>query len=207
MSMEPESVGAMPKLALVDPAPADPWAILVERTAGGDRDALAALFDGTSAVVHGLVLRIVRDDGVAEEVTGDVYLQVWRQAVRFDASRGTTLRWLLTVARTRAIDRLRARRAQAKESEPLEAVASMPTGEAGPEAQSSDAQRRRLVAGALAVLSPDQRRAVELAYWGGLSHSEVAAALGEPLGTVKTRIRVAMNKLRDTLDALGREML
>ena len=210
MPLEPESVGAMPKLSVVDPQPpdpTDPWAGLVRRTAGGDREALAALYDGTSSLVYGLVLRIVRDEGAAEEVTGDVYMQVWRQAVRFDAERGTALRWLLTVARSRAIDRLRSRRAQSKESETLDAIAHVSTDEPSPEDRSWETQRRRLVEGALAVLSPDQRRAIELAYWGGLSHSEVAETLGEPLGTVKTRIRVGMSKLRDTLDRLGREML
>jgi RNA polymerase sigma-70 factor (ECF subfamily) len=205
--MEQESVGAMPKLAVVEPPPSDPWVGLVQRTAGGDRDALAALYDGTSSQVYGLVLRIVRDEGAAEEVTGDVYLQVWRQAVRFDAQRGTALRWLLTVARSRAIDRLRARRAQSRESESLEVVVHVASSEPGPEDHSWDTQRRRLVEQAMSVLSPDQRQAIELAYWGGLSHSEVADRLGEPLGTVKTRIRVGMGKLRDTLDRLGRDML
>ena len=200
-------MGAMPKLAVENPPPVDPWADLLCRTAGGEHAALAALYDGTSSMVYGLILRIVRDDGTAEEVLGDVYLQVWRQAVRFDPARGTGLSWLLTVARSRAIDRLRARRAQSKESESLEAVAHFSTDDPSPEDQSVENQRRRVVAHALGVLSADQRRAIELAYWTGLSHAEVANTLGVPLGTIKTRIRVGMGKLRDTLERLGRDML
>lgn len=201
-------MGALPKLELSDsPLATDPWAALVRQTASGDRSALAALYDGTSAMVYGLVLRIVRDEGAADEVTGDVYVQVWRQAVRYEAERGKALSWLLTVARSRAIDRLRAQRARGRESESLEAAARMPALEPGPEECSADSQRRRIVQRALATIAPDQRRAIELAYWGGLSHSQVAEALGEPLGTVKTRIRVGMYRLRETLDRLAKEML
>lgn len=207
MSTEKDKVGALPKLALSDEPSSDPWAGVVQQVVAGDRAALATLYDGTSAKVYGLVLRIVRDEGAAEEVTGDVYLQIWRQAVRFEAERGTALRWLLTVARSRAIDRLRSRQSRARESEPLELAAHLPAVEPGPEEQSADSQRRRVIQRALATIPPEQRRAIELAYWGGLSHSAVAETLGEPLGTVKTRIRVGMQRLRETLERLGREIL
>lgn len=197
----------MPKLALVEAPPVDPWADLVRRTAAGDHDALAALYDGTSAMVYGLVLRIVRDEGAAEEVAGDVYLQVWRQAVLYAPERGKALAWLLTVARSRAIDRLRSLQSRSRESEPLDLVMRMAASDPNPEERSADGQRRRIIERALATLPPEQRRAIELAYWGGMSHSQIADALGEPLGTVKTRIRVGMQRLRETLDRLGREML
>jgi RNA polymerase sigma-70 factor (ECF subfamily) len=172
---------------------------LVLRTADGDDAALAALYDATSALVHGLALRILGDRGAAEEVTIDVYLQVWRQADRWDPARGRPMAWLLTIARTRAIDRRRMRSAVPP------APAAVVSTDDGPEGASMLAQRGRIVRSALVRLSPDQRRAVELAYFGGLSHAEIARSLAEPLGTVKTRIRTAMTRLRGLLAGLEQE--
>ena len=180
-------------------ADAREWGTLIERAARGEEAALAGLYDGTVAVVHGLVLRILRDPALAEEVTGDVYLQVWHQAVRYDPTRGAPLSWLLTVARSRAIDRLRSARAEAERAAPLRDALDVASEDAGPEESSSLQERRRLVRAALATLAPEQRAALELAYFGGLSHSEIARRLGEPLGTVKTRIRLAMTKVRQLL--------
>jgi RNA polymerase sigma-70 factor (ECF subfamily) len=180
---------------------------LIERTARGDASALAMLYDATAAMVNGLALRILRDPGIAEEVTLDVYLQVWRQAARYDASRGAPLAWLLTLARSRAIDRRRAGTGARRESEPLATALAIPSPGPGPEESSSAAERRRLVHGALAGLAHDQRKTIELAYFGGLSHSEIAATLGEPLGTVKTRIRLGMMRLRETLGGTLQEVL
>ncbi len=172
---------------------------LVSRTADGDEAALGALYDRTSALVHGLALRILGDRSAAEEVTVDVYLQVWRQADRWDPGRGGPMAWLLTIARTRAIDRRRGR-------PPMLAVSSTtPAADDGPEQASMLAQRGRMVRAALARLSPEQRRAVELAYFGGLSHAQIAQALAEPLGTVKTRIRGAMMRLRALLAGFEEE--
>ena len=187
------------------PAPPDVWAREVERAAAGDPDALARLYDGTVSLVYGLALRIVRDAGAAEEITEDVYMQVWRQAARYDPERGSVVRWLLTVTRSRAIDRLRAGALQREHLAPLDAAGDVLDTEPGPEHAATEGERRSLVRAALARLSADQREAIELAYFRGLSHSEIATRLGAPLGTVKTRIRLGMDRLRTSLGEHGAE--
>lgn len=191
------------RLALATRSHDERWDVLVGRMAGGDQAALASLYDATSSAVHGLVGRIVQDRAMAEEVTGDVFFQAWQQAANYDASRGTPLAWLLAMARTRAIDRIRVGVAARSAHEPMERALGIPCGRPGPEDAYSTDERRRHVAGALAVLPDDQRQAVELAYYEGLSHTEIATHLDQPLGTVKTRIRLGMNKMRDALSALG----
>ena len=174
---------------------------LVGRMVCGDQWALAALYDATATRVHGLVARIVGDDGIAEEVTGDVYFQAWIQAGRYDAGRGSPLAWLLAIARSRAIDRIRVGVAARTTHDPIE-VLRLPCERPGPEDVYAIDQRRRQVRAALATLPPDQRQAVELAYYEGLSHTEIAERLGDPLGTVKTRIRVGMHKLHEALSSV-----
>jgi RNA polymerase sigma-70 factor, ECF subfamily len=186
-------------------APPDVWAPLVERAAGGDADALAQLYDGTVSLVYGLALRILRDAGGAEEITEDVYMQVWRQATRYDSARGSVVRWLLTLTRSRAIDRLRAGATQRERSAPLDEAADVLETMPGPEHAATEGERRTLVRAALARLSAEQRQAVELAYFRGMSHSEIASHVGVPLGTVKTRIRLGMNRLRASLGEAGTE--
>jgi RNA polymerase sigma-70 factor, ECF subfamily len=179
------------------------WDVLVGRMAQGDQSALARFYDATAPAVHALVGRIVRDAAIAEEVTGDVFFQAWQQAGRYDADRGAPLAWLLAMARTRAIDRIRVGVAARVPHEPVEEAHGIACARPGPEdSYSTDEWRRRVVA-ALALLPAEQREAVELAYYEGLSHSEVAARLDQPLGTVKTRIRLGMSKLRDALGSLG----
>ena len=185
----------------------DPLAGLIARAAGGDGAALATLYDRTSAQVHGLVTRILKDETGAEEVTADVYRQIWRRSVRFDAERGRPLAWLLMVARSRAIDRLRTGASERARTEPLRVDLSVPCGAPTPEESCAIDDRRRIVQGALARLAPEQRQAIELAYFGGLSQSEIAVRLEEPLGTIKTRIRTGMMRLRDALGATGRAAL
>src|SRR5262245_2041204 len=175
------------------------WAELVERVADGDMEALARLYDGTSALVYGLARRILGDTGSAEEVTEDVYLQVWRQAARYDATRGGTVRWLLPLARSRAIDRLRAGASSRARHAPLEDAGEVHDTAPGPEHHAVAGERRTRVRTALGRLSDDQRQAVELAYFHGMTHSEIAAHLDAPLGTVKTRIRLGMEHLRAAL--------
>jgi RNA polymerase sigma-70 factor (ECF subfamily) len=177
--------------------------ILVGRMAHGDHSALAGLYDATAPVVHGLVRRIVKDDSVAEEVTGDAYLQAWQQAARYDAGRGSALTWLPAIARTRAIDRVRSGARSRHAAEPVERALDVPCQRPGPEDACSVAERRRQVQRALAGLPSEQRQAVELAFYEGLSHGEIAARLDLPLGTVKTRIRLGMTKLRDALSTTG----
>ena len=149
-------------------------------------------------MVYGLALRILGDEAAAEEVMLDVYMQVWRQAGTYDTGRGAPLAWLATIARSRAIDRLRAGRQEWQRARSLETVSQLSTGESLEEA-AYVTELREVVRGALGTLSAEQREALELAYYGGLSHSEIAERLGQPLGTVKTRIRLGMMKLRALL--------
>jgi RNA polymerase sigma-70 factor (ECF subfamily) len=177
-------------------------AALVARAAGGDQMALAALYDETSALVYGLALRILRDQYAAEDVTIDVYAQVYRQVSSYDANRGTPSAWLVALTRSRAIDRLRQEAQRREREEPLEATTRLPALTAGPEECSATTELRRLVQRALALLTPEQRQVIELAYYSGLSHNEIAAKLGQPLGTIKTRIRTGMLLLREDLRSL-----
>ena len=172
---------------------------LISSVAAGDQAALAELYDKSGRVAFGLVLRVVGDPAVAEEVTLDVYTQVWRQAAAYDSSRGTPLAWLLTIARTRAIDRLRSGKQERQRSEPLESADSVKAASGDPEQSSALAEQQTIVREALSSLSSDQREVIELAYYQGLSQSEIASTLGQPLGTVKTRTRLGLIKLRETL--------
>jgi RNA polymerase sigma-70 factor (ECF subfamily) len=171
----------------------------VELIARRSEAALAELFDATSPRVYGLARRILRDPAAAEEATLDVYAQVWRDAGRYDSGKGSVAAWLLTLARSRAIDLLRSRERRAETEAPLEPAEAMIDDAAGPEEASLESERARQVRRALAALPADQRRALEAAYFRGLSHTEVAAALGQPLGTIKTRIRTGLLALRRAL--------
>jgi len=172
---------------------------LIGRVAAGDQNSLTTLYDSTSRLVFSLILRIVGDRSNAEEVLLDVYTQAWRQAGSYDRSRGAPLAWLMTIARSRAIDLIRSGRYDQKHKEPLDSIGEATSTSASPEKATVDAERRKLVRSALDSLSPEQREVIELAYYGGLSHSEIASKLGQPLGTVKTRTRLGMIKLRDML--------
>ena len=165
---------------------------LLRRLADGDSDALGAFYDAYAGLVNGLALRILRNTTEAEDVVQEVFVQAWRQAARFDPARGSPEAWLCTMARTRALDRLRRR--AARREDPGES-APAPTGR--PRTEEALAVRK-----ALEGLSADQRRALELAYYEGLTQSEIARRLEEPLGTIKTRIRTAMIRLRETLGPL-----
>jgi len=176
--------------------------MLVRRMAVGDQSAMGEFYDQTSPLVFGLAMRILGDPSVAEEVVLDVYAQAWRQAAGFDASRGTPSAWLLTLTRSRAIDQRRTRRRDPA-TEPLESAGEVSAPAPGPEALSVAAERHRFVQKALAALSAELREVIHLAYFGGLSHSEISTQLKQPLGTVKTRIRSAMMQLRDSLAPLN----
>ena len=177
-------------------------AALVGRAAEGDERAIAALYDETSAFVYGLALRILGDPQAAEDVTIDVYTQVSRQVSSYDGTRGTPSAWLLTLTRSRAIDRLRQEAHRRAREEPLVDEMRLPSLTTGPEEWSITTERRRLVQRALARLTPEQRQVIDLAYYAGLSQTEIAAQLGQPLGTVKTRIRTGMMRLGEYLRAL-----
>jgi RNA polymerase sigma-70 factor (ECF subfamily) len=175
---------------------------LIARTAQGDQTALAQLYDETNTLVYSLALRILGDQYAAEDVTIEVYTQVYRQAACYDASRGTPSAWLLTLTHSRAIDRLRSETLRRKREESLDEAAPIASSIADPAQCNATAELRRIVHSALATLTPEQREAIEIAYFSGLSHREIAAKLGQPLGTVKTRIRTGMMLLREQLAPL-----
>ena len=173
----------------------------LRRLASGDQASAARLYDRHARPVYSLILRIVGDEGESEEVLQDVFAQAFGQAARYDASRGPVAAWLLMMARSRSIDRLRARKArpEGQASADPHAIDEMPGS--SPDAASAmlDDEQARLVQQALRALPVIQRTAIELAYYDGLSHREIADRLEEPLGTVKTRIRLGLLKLRDVL--------
>jgi len=171
----------------------------IARMAGGDQTALAELYDRHSRQVYSIAVRILQNPADAEDVVQDVFSQAWRHASRYDVARGAVGAWLLTVARSRAIDRLRARRVRPDLAAPGKIVRDVLDPALLQDAQLLTAEQVERVRGALGELPMPQRTALELAYYEGLTHKEIAERLQEPLGTVKTRIRLAMLKLRDTL--------
>lgn len=181
------------------PRPARSLAELVDRTARGEVSAFAELYHVTSHRVFGLSLKILEDRAAAEEATLEAYTYLWRNAWRYDPERGSVMQWVLTVARSRALDQLRSRLRRGAREYPLEAVAEVEDPAPGPEAMSSRAEQCVKVRQALASLPREQREAIETAYWAGLSHAQVADALGQPLGTVKSRIRMGLASLRRQL--------
>lgn len=170
----------------------------LQRAARGDEAAFSALYDATSQRVFGLVLRVVRDRAQAEEVTQEVYLQVWRTAARYDATKGSALSWLMTLAHRRAVDRVRAAEAATRNETTYHQHNQQVDHDATAEAAEASMEARR-VRSALAELTPIQREALELAYFGGYTHTEVAALLDLPVGTAKTRIRDGLIRLRDAM--------
>ena len=178
------------------------WVTLIGRIAQGDQQALGTLYDATSSLVHGLAVRILGNTTMAEEVTLAVYTQVWCQATTYDARRGAPAAWLFMLTRSRALDGVRA---QEKAHRPVLSLASVapPEPPITPEEASVIAERRRLVHAAFAALPQEQREVVERAYFEGLSCSDIATQYGVPLGTVKTRLRLGMVKLRDLLRPLA----
>ena len=171
---------------------------LLRQSARGDEQAFAALYDATSARVHGLVLRVVRDPAQAEEVTQEVYLQAWRTASRYDEAKGSGLTWLLTLAHRRSVDRVRAAEAVSRQDTSYhQNTATVPHDSTAEAAEQSMEARR--VRSALAELTPVQRQALELAYFGGYTHAEVATMLDLPVGTAKTRIREGLIRMRDAM--------
>lgn len=179
---------------------------LIRLIASGDEAALGTLYDTTSRPVFGLALRILNDPSAAEEVTLEVYTQIWRQAGTYDTARGTPSAWLLTIARSRAIDRFRSVEQTRRRSDTLDIVESASATGPTPDVHAADAERRVLVRAALDSLPSEQRAVIDLAYFGGLSHSEISDRLGQPLGTVKTRTRLAMMRLREALKHLEGEL-
>jgi RNA polymerase sigma-70 factor, ECF subfamily len=172
---------------------------LIARIQGRDADALALLYDRFSARLMGLAHRILGDTGEAEEVLQEVFLWVWRSASAYDPARGSVLAWLLVATRSRSIDRLRARRpAQRAGLRAVESVPETPSRE-DVEADSAGRQWEALCRSAISELPEEQRRALELAYFDGLTHQEISEKTSTPLGTVKTRVRLGLMKLRERI--------
>jgi RNA polymerase sigma-70 factor, ECF subfamily len=172
---------------------------LLGRAGRGDADALEALYRRHGPRAMGVALRVLRVRSDAEEVLQETFVEVWRRAREYTPSRGTVEAWLLTIARTRAIDRLRSRAARGRMAEAKGAEPPEP-GPSLPDALAVAAQDAGRVQAALAELPKDQRVALELAYWEGLSQTEIAERTGQPLGTVKTRVRLALLKLAGLLE-------
>jgi RNA polymerase sigma-70 factor, ECF subfamily len=172
---------------------------LITRIAAGDRDAFSRFYDLLAPTAFGLIRRVLRDPDVAAEVLQEVFWQVWREAPQYDAGRGSPEAWLVMRAKTRAIDRLRSiRRRDRTFVAPVdESVAR--SSEEPAENPAVVAEDRSLVRTALAQLPEPQRRVIELAFFDGLTQSEIATRLGEPLGTVKTRARLGLERLRGAL--------
>lgn len=171
---------------------------LLRRSARGDEAAFAALYDATATRVFGLVLRVVRDHAMSEEVTQEVYLDIWRHSARFDPQRGSAMSWLMTIAHRTAVDRVRASEASRRRDDAHAAASKDVEFDTTAESAQASLEAQR-VRRALTTLTDAQRSAVELAYLGGYTHTEVARLLDLPLGTAKTRIRDGLIRLRDTL--------
>jgi RNA polymerase sigma-70 factor (ECF subfamily) len=181
------------------PIPEQDWVALVQSIAAGDQLALHALYERAHRIVFTLMMRLTADRETAEELTVDVFHDVWRRASRYDAANGTVLGWIMNQARSRAIDRLRfenrKKRSHGCDVQPLaEAVAD-------PRDVIELREQGAALRAALTALTPDERQAIDMTFFAGLTHAEAAARLNQPLGTIKTRIRSGLHKLRRALTA------
>jgi RNA polymerase sigma-70 factor (ECF subfamily) len=171
--------------------------------AAGSQDALAQLYDRYSGLAYGIALRVLGDPGRAEDAVQEAFLNVWNRAGAFDPARGSLRSWLLTAVRNRSIDYLRGRGAHERREQDLEPVAATVGSHSDPWHEVSLKLERDAVREALTSLPPEQRQAVELAYFGGYSQSEIADMTRVPLGTVKGRLRLALEKLSSYLRGRG----
>lgn len=182
---------------------------LVRRMAAGEEQALSAFYGRWFPIVNALITRMLKSADDVEDVVEETFWQAWRQANRFAADRGSVQTWVLTIARSRALDRLRAARrlredslVDSTDSGATDGSTTSPRSTSDPSADAEHSERRQLVVAALSELPQEQRQALELGYFGGLSQTEIAERTGQPLGTIKTRMRLAMLKLRDRLSSL-----
>jgi RNA polymerase sigma-70 factor (ECF subfamily) len=180
------------------------WRGYLGEIARGDSQALARLYDETAATLLGLALRVLRNQADAEEVILDVFEQVWRTAHSFDAGRGNVWSWLTLLVRSRAIDRLRTAAAKrSRDHVSIEEDWDLASRDPLPEHTTIFKQECAQIRNALQLLPNQQREAIELAFYSGLTHVEIASELGLPLGTIKSRIRTGMERLRISLSSLG----
>jgi RNA polymerase sigma-70 factor (ECF subfamily) len=177
--------------------PEEDWVALVQSIATGDQLALHALYDRANRIVFTLVMRITANRQTAEELTIDIFHDVWRRASQYDAANGTVLGWIMNQARSRAIDRVRFE--NRKKRSPCIEAQSEPEVAADPHNTLEQREQRQRLVAALAMLTPDERQAIEMTFFSELTYAEVAARLDTPLGTIKTRIRSALHKLRQSM--------
>ena len=175
------------------------WVDLVELIAAGDQPALHALYDRANRIVFTLALRLTANPETAEELTVDVFHDVWRRASAYDAENGTVIAWIMNQARSRSLDRLRFDSRQKRK--PVDGSGEEPDPQADPSDVLALRQQGERLRTALETLTPDEREAIETTFFGGLTHVEAALRLNQPLGTVKTRIRSGLHKLRGSLSA------
>lgn len=171
---------------------------LLNRSSRGDQAAFADFYDATSARAFGLAVRVVRDPAQAEEVSQEAFLEVWRTASRFDSARGSAIGWLLTMVHRKAVDRVRSAEASSRRDTSYHQDSGAVDHDSTAEAAEASMEARR-VRGALEELTTVQREALELAYFGGYTHTEVATMLDLPVGTAKTRIRDGLIRMRDAM--------
>jgi len=175
---------------------------LLHRIAAQDREALAEFYDQTATVLFSIAVRILGDVHEAEEIVQDVFVQIWNKAATFDSALGAPFHWALGITRNRSIDRLRARQRRSSVLEEMtEETANHPAASQLQNEFALSEEELTSVRASVKSLPPDQRQAIEMAFFGGLTHAEIAGALNEPLGTVKARIRRGMLKLRESLQA------
>ncbi|MDE2780489.1 MAG: sigma-70 family RNA polymerase sigma factor [Chloroflexota bacterium] len=174
---------------------------LLVRIAAGDKDALEAIYERYSSAVYSLARYMLRSEAVAEEATQDVFLNIWLKAASYSSSRGQPKTWIMSVAHHKVIDVIRSRRRAAAISDPkeYETLDLLPSGEVATDVAVERNLEAERVREALSKLPAAQQEVINLAYFNGLSQSEIAARLGQPLGTVKTRARLALQKLREEL--------
>jgi len=177
-------------------------ALLLTRVADGDREAFAQLYDRFSAPLYGAAIQILHDAAEAQDVVQDAFLSLWEKAATFESSRGSAFSWAVTLVRNRALDRVRMRRRRSEllaDSVPEDLGYMAGRLQAGGDESATLGDEARAVRAAVAALPPEQQRALELAFFGGLTQEEIARKLREPLGTVKARIRRGLMRLRDSL--------
>jgi len=181
---------------------------LIQAVAAGDEAALGVLYDRYAKAVFSLAARITHDQGTAEEITQEVFLRLWRNAATYSAARGRFGSWLLSVTHHLAVDQLRRRQARPQTVASIDdlVVQGLPDHRTDVEEETWLAERREIIQQALRQLPAAQREVIELAYFGGLTHVEIASRLGDPLGTVKTRMRLGVQKLREVLQRPGLEV-
>ena len=185
---------------MLDQAADDIQAGLLRRIAAGDLQAMSDFYDQTAAPLFSVALRILGDAGEAQEVIQDVFVQIWEKASCFDALLSSAFHWALSITRHRAIDRARSRQRRARlVLELQESGAADPGPSPAPDTDTAGAEAAAAVRSALRTLPPDQRQAIELAFFADLTHPEIAEALRQPLGTIKARIRRGLLKMRDSL--------